>query len=275
MRTLLLVTCAVLISISASSQGLHSRATHLPCIEKEFPVIVHLSVDSISNRPFLSNKDVEGLLNLTSAFFDPICMSFTACEINHIDVYTFNTVVDSNRLTEMRILFGKPRRLNIYIVGSIPEAYCGTSMLYGIDKEHGEYIYLEREDCFDSLQGQLAHHLGHFFGLSDTYAGNATSYVNDQNCEIVADSLCDTATDPFGFFQGSPGRYIDPQGDFLDPINFVKDCEFILEEKDPDGEYYQPDVSNIMSAYPCKCGFTNGQFLKIVENYSKSENKPY
>ncbi len=257
------------------SQGLHSRAQNLTCLEKDFPVMVHLSVDSTTNQPFLSPADVETLMSRVSAFFEPICMSFSACEINVIDNYTFHNVVDESRFREMRILFGKPRRINIYILGTIPNGDCGISTFRGIDREQGEYIFLETDGCNDSLEGQLAHHLGHYFGLSDTYRGNDVEIVNDLNCAVVSDSICDTPTDPFGRFLGSAGNYLDPEGQLIDMSQFVVDCEFIHEEKDPDGEYYQPQVGNIMSAYPCRCGFTNGQFQKIIDNYNSATHRPY
>jgi len=275
MRKHLFTIIIVLFTVQGYGQGLHTRDTHLPCLEKNFPVLVHLSVDSTDGQSYLRDADVEDLLEKVSAFFAPICMSFTACEINRIDNYTFHNVVDDARYKEMRILFGKPRRLNIYILGTIPDAVCGRSTFYGIDKSDGEYIFLETEGCDDSLEGQLAHHLGHYFGLSDTYRGSDLEYVNDLNCAIVADSICDTPTDPFGQFQGNPGSYLDPEGGALDLKEFITDCEFTHELLDPNGEYYQPQVGNIMSAYPCRCGFTNEQFLKMIDNYNSATHKPY
>ena len=270
------------IVVSGQAQdGLHLRNINLPCIEKNFNVYVHLSVDSTTRQPFLGTKDVDRLMEDVSEFFEPICASFTACEINVIENYTFHEVVDTQRLLELEILFGKPRRLNVYILGTIPNASCGTSTYYGIHKEAGESIFLETAQCADGLAGQLAHHLGHYFGLTDTYHGNDIELVDDPNCAVVSDSICDTPADPFGIFLDIPGLYRDvlPDAVFLNERVtrefFVRNCEFILEHLDPVGEFYQPQVGNIMSAYPCRCGFTNGQFLKMVDNYNSATNKPY
>jgi len=200
-------------------------------------------------------------------------MSFSRCEINVIDNYSFHNIVDPLRLGEMNVLYGKPRRLNVFIVGSIPNATCGSSTTYGINKLDGEYIYLET-DCDDSLEGQLAHHLGHYFGLQDTYHGDQIEIVNDQNCTMVADSICDTPTDPFGSYIET-GSYEDVLPELIEMEEFVIDCEFIHEKQDPNGEFYQPQVGNIMSAYPCRCGFTNGQYEKMSRNYLNSSHKPY
>lgn len=275
MQNLLLACLMLSFYHLGMGQGLHSRAQNLSCLEKDFPVIVHLSVDSTNNQPYLSDADVSNLLTKVSEFFEPICMSFSPCEINPIDNYTFHNIVDDRRFREMRILYGKPRRINIFILGTIPDAQCGSSTFYGVDRENGEYIYLETNGCNDSLEGQLAHHLGHYFGLSDTYRGNDLEVVNELNCAVVSDSICDTPTDPYGRYQGAVGNYLDPLGTEIDMTQFLDDCEFIHELKDPNDEYYQPQVGNIMSAYPCRCGFTNGQFQKIIHNYNSATHKPY
>ena len=55
----------------------------------------------------------------------------------------------------------------------------------------------------------------------------------------------------------------------------LNQCEFIFPALDANGEYYQPDVGNIMSAYPCKCGFTREQYLKMAEVYFSSSVKQF
>ena len=164
-------------------------------------------------------------------------------------------------------------------MGSIPEASCGVSTYYGVKKEGGNDIYIEMDsrECSGSLAGQLAHHLGHFLGLADTYHGDDIEIVDDPLCAVRNDSICDTPTDPFGIFAGSSGLYANT--DFLPeeiPMgDFIGNCEFTHELQDPQEQFYQPQVGNIMSAYPCKCGFTNSQFRKMVKNYETSNHKPY
>ena len=260
---------------SQAQEGLHLRNINLPCLEKNFNVYVHLSVDSTTRRPYLGSNDVNMLMEEVSDFFEPICVSFSACEINVLENYTFHTIVDTQRITELEILFGKPRRLNVYILGTIPNASCGTSTYYGIHKEAGESIFLETEQCNDQLAGQLAHHLGHYFGLTDTYHGNDIEIVDDPDCAIKGDSICDTPTDPFGIYLDIPGQYNDVSPEQVNTSEFVRSCEFVLPHLDPNGQYYQPQVGNIMSAYSCKCGFTNGQFLKMIDNYNSASTKPY
>jgi len=275
MRTTIAIIFLITSLSVGHSQGLNSKSKHLPCIEKQFPVMVHLSSDSTNRQAFLTPDDVDSLMAKVSAFFAPICMSFSACEINVIENYTFHNLVDERRFRELRILHGKPRRINIYILGTIPEATCGHSTLYGVSKEHGEHIFLETDGCDDSLEGQLAHHLGHYFGLQDTYHGDGIEIVDDPNCSMVGDSICDTPTDPFGEYQEIAGSYKDILPEEVEMEEFLLDCEFIHELQDPNGEYYQPQVGNIMSAYPCRCSFTNGQLEKIMVNYNSATHRPY
>ena len=268
------------LSITTSAQtGLHTRNITLPCLDKNFNLMIHLSVDSITRQPFLTQADLDTLMTDVSKIFEPICLSVSACEVNIIENYTFHRIVDDRRLTELRVLFGKPRRINVYIVGSIPEASCGVSTYYGVKKIGGNDIYIEMDsrECSGTLAGQLAHHLGHFLGLTDTYHGDDIEIVDDQLCMIKNDSICDTPTDPFGIYAGNSGQYVNVNilPEDVPMSDFVVRCEFTHMLLDPQQEYYQPQVGNVMSAYPCKCGFTNDQFEKMVRNYRLSNHKPY
>jgi len=275
-KLILITFCLLGLSISESlGQSLHTRDQHLPCVEKHFNVYIHLSVDSTSRRPYYNKPAVDSLMARVSKFFEPICMSFSACEVNVIDNYTFHDLVDEDRIRELAVLWAKPRRLNVFILGDIPFEHCGLSTIYGIDQEDGGYIFLETEGCADTPEGQLAHHLGHFFGLQDTYHGDDPEVVDDPQCAVRSDSICDTPSDPFGLYSESQMIYQDIAADEVVMGDFVKACEFVHEKLDPNGRFYQPQVGNIMSAYPCRCGFTNGQFEKMVNNYNNSNHKPY
>lgn len=276
-QTILLFLFLAFCCCDLYGQGLHKRDQHLPCLEKNFNVFTHLSVDSVTRRPYVQDWEVDELMAKMSEFFSPICMSFSSCEIQDIVNYTFHNLVDDSlRIEELGVLYGRPNRINVYILGTIPNGECGHSIKYGINDEEGigGYIFLETE-CYMSLEGQLAHHLGHFFGLQDTYHGSLPEIVDDPNCAIVGDSICDTPTDPFGIYSDSLGVYFDVPPLTVGMGNFVRNCEFVHEPLDPNGQYYQPQVGNIMSAYPCQCGFTNEQFEKIVRIYNGVTTKPY
>lgn len=273
---LLFLLIVLMVSTSSAQSGIHTREQRLPCLKKEFNVYVHVAVDSITRQPIIDPAMVDSILEKTTAFFEPICLSFIACETNIIENYTFANLVNLTRIAEMNTLFAKPSRINIFILESMP-SFCGYSTTYGIHSKFGNSIFIERngKECNETLEGQLAHHLGHFFGLQDTYHGSEIELVDDPDCAIRADSICDTPTDPFGAYSDSLQLYIDVDPRAIQQTDFIIDCKFIHEMTDPNGRYYQPQVGNIMSAYPCKCGFTNQQFQKIASNYNRSNHKPY
>tara|TARA_R110001592_G_scaffold119491_5_gene322650 strand:- start:2429 stop:2758 length:330 start_codon:yes stop_codon:yes gene_type:complete len=107
--------------------------------------------------------------------------------------------------------------------------------------------------------------MGHYFGLPHTWAGaNApgSELADGSNCTTAGDQICDTPADPF--IEGTEGE------DYVDD-----DCRFIDMQQDANGDYYTPDIGNIMSYYPdrCKCGFSHDQFWVMVNTYLNSNPK--
>ena len=94
--------------------------------------------------------------------------------------------------------------------------------------------------------------------------------VDGSNCATAGDLLCDTPADPFGQTNATPEELALIAQGLLVSAFYGPSCEFIYEIKDPNGEYYQPDMGNIMSAYPCKCGFTQDQYRLMVETILSS-----
>ena len=93
--------------------------------------------------------------------------------------------------------------------------------------------------------------MGHYFDLLHTFEGNGSELVNGDNCEVAGDGICDTPADPFV-----------PNDEMAD---YMSGCTFINGKVDINGEFYRPDVGNIMSYYPCSCGFTTGQYIRMAE----------
>jgi len=131
-------------------------------------------------------------------------------------------------------------------------------------------IFVER-NCGDDLAAQVAHHMGHTFGLRNTYDQSTIELVDGSNCSTTGDLLCDTPADPFGQTYSTPQEQLLIEQGLLDTTFFSPDCEFVYEIKDPNGQYYQPDMGNIMSIYPCKCGFTQDQYRLMVETILESK----
>lgn len=262
----------------AQAQDLHRKNGDLPCLHKNFNIAVHVAVDSLNRDPIAAEPLINKMLEDASSYFQPICVSFTACEISIIeDNYAYANLQDApipveQRIQKMEALFAKDERINVFVVDSIQNIECGYGRLNGILTPDGATAVIELNNCPDQDNGKnLAHQLGHLFGLFDTYnLDEEIELFDGSNCATAGDLICDTPGDPYGKLIpvfGEPGTFITG--------NYLSECEFIFSGTDANDDYWQPDVGNIMSAYPCKCGFTREQYFKMVEVYNSSEVKQY
>jgi len=279
----MILLMALICGTHIDAQDLHRKNKDLPCVNKNYNIVAHVAVDSSQRQPIWTEDQVESIINITSKFFDPICMSFSLCEYNVLETdYTLGNIRNvpltiEDRYTELERNHHRIHKINVFFLDTIAGRFCGDSRYFGIMHQDSATVFLER-DCTDTSSEQLAHQLGHIFGLRDTYHPREVEYVDGSNCDEVADKLCDTPADPFGQFYITEEDSIKiVQGELFetDRFNYVNDCEFIYLLTDPNGEFYQPDVGNIMGPYPCKCGFTRSQYLKIVEAYEKVDPKHF
>lgn len=248
-----------------------SQSTGFPGINKDFKLLVHIPVDSASREAIVDDALINGTLADASKYFRHIGADFESCEKNIISNYTYANLVDSIRFLELKTLYNKPHRINVYFLERIPFVYCGSSTFDGIQTSDDATIFLER-DCADGYANQLAHHLGHLFGLEDTY-GSGNELANGSNCTTTGDKICDTPADPFLNYINSGLNELEA---FIVALPFlINDCEYISNITDINNDEYKPDLTNLMSAYPCKCHFTDGQLRKIVENYNQSIFKQF
>jgi len=262
-----------ILSNSLHAQQLHHANRDLPCVNKNYNLLAHVAVDSINRAPLYTAEELDTMIMKLNEFFSPICISFSLCEYNVLENdYSLGRVVSKpitydQQLLELKNRFSLRRRINIFFLDYMTNDNCGTSTFRGILTEIDANIYVERT-CNFELAGQVAHHLGHTFGLMDTYDPLTIELVDGSNCATTGDLLCDTPADPFG--QSSILNATQEELDLiaqnmLDTSFYGSSCEFIYEIRDPNGQYYQPDMGNIMSGYPCKCGFTQDQFRLMVE----------
>jgi hypothetical protein len=232
-------------------QSLHYTNKDLPCLNKQYQLYAHFIYDSL--RTTHSEVDLQNAIETANRMFEPICISFELCDTDTVFNYNFNIIVPEEEMTELSTEYVAQKRINLYLltdtlVGPTTAGICA-----------GNVGSLNNGNIFLKSLGSLTHELGHFFGLLHTFEGNGEELVDGSNCETAGDGICDTPADPY-----NPDHKVD---------EYVKDCIFYKDIKDANGDYYQPQVGNIMSYYPCRCGFTREQYLRMAQNYLNANKK--
>jgi hypothetical protein len=213
-------------------------------------------IKSSNDNPAVDTVAFKSALAAVNTIFAPIKVSFSLCEVRYIDNYNYDTINDQTR-KEALIKYQVANRINIFLVSSLAGTECGNADLGGILRSKQVGIFLLRGSCLNATT--LAHELGHYFSLGHTFGNTGsrtTETANGSNCEVAGDGICDTPADPYVI--GDNSLYIN------------SDCVFINSSlKDSNGDYYDPDVSNIMSYYfPCICNkFTWEQYEKMASYY--------
>lgn len=241
------------IAFNLSGQGeLRTLNKDLPCVNKKFQVYAHVILDSLGVARFTPDNLRSELTNVNDAFA-PICISFELCGIDTITNYEFDSTATPEEEAEIKTLFHVKNRINFYLVDQIFKEgvkFCGFASRGGIAAMNNGQVFIS--------SGCATHELGHLFGLPHTFENPGSELVDGSNCETSGDEICDTPADPY---TANPD------------IVWQNGCEFIWEGLDPNGQYYQPDVGNIMSYYSCTCGFTRQQYIKMANTYLNSNPK--
>lgn len=257
---------AILFSqLQAQSQDLLTTQAPLPCLNKEFTIVAHIVRDSFG-MPNVLEADIEESIDSLNTFFSPICASFEICEFNYIDNFQYDTISDDRpEWEEMLVKYNRPRRINMYFVESQEgNPFCGFGSLNGVAETTTNVGILIFKQCAGPDFKTIPNEMGQFFNLLHTFEGSAGSQmpnaelVDGSNCTTAGDEICDTPADPY-----IPGDPVDSY------VNEDENCLFIDRKRDADGEYFVPDVGNIMSYYPhaCRCGFTYEQYLRMANAY--------
>lgn len=255
MRKLLLLFLSIIFCSTLNSQDLNLKDTSLPCLNKKFTIVAHMVRDTAGDPNLTQANILEGIDHLNDAF-SPICVSFEICEFRYIDNFQYN-VVGGFDWQEMQVKYNLDNRINMYIVGEVISnpSYCGFATQGGITNLNSGGLMIEKW-CASNPKG-MAHEMGHYFGLLNTYEGHGVELVDESNCSTEGDLLCDTPSDPYH------------KDSIVTYVNYFLNCRFVYTGLDANGQYYEPDVGNIMSNYSgdCTCGFSNEQYLKMVETY--------
>ena len=253
-KTILFILLASFSTFFAQAQQYRHADKSLPCLDKEFSVVVHIVQDSLGGA-YHDSTSIKAAIKSLNPLFNPICASFTVCEVRFINNFQYSILdgPDDTKWDEMQIKYHVDNRINMYFVRELGGGEDGFAKLGSIAKMTKSGIVIKELNA-------IPHEMGHFFGLKHTFEGNGIELVDGSNCTTEGDLVCDTPADPF-----VPGEPVE---------GYVKmpDCLFISTKQDLNGQFYVPDVGNIMSYYPddCTCGFTHGQYARMAETYLNS-----
>lgn len=261
-----ILCCFLMGYLTSNGQNLHDKHANLPCLNKEFSIVVHIVQDSLGNDG-ITQANIQSLTDSLNVAFAPICVKFSICEFNQIANFQFDTLttLTNNEWDQLLTLNHKANRINLFFVGDsdVMEDECGFATFEGItDATNGGLFIHKNSDCtgLDNDKA-LIHLMGHYFGLLNTFEGSGNELVDGSNCTTAGDLICDTPADPYSI--GSPVNTF---------VNADDNCRFISILTDSNGALYRPDVGNYMSYYQneCGCGFTYGQYLKMANTYLNS-----
>lgn len=267
LRVTFLISMIILMwnPLQAQAVSYTTKEESLPCIDKEFSIFVHVIRDSLGNSG-ISVETIEEQLEGLNALFSPICARFSMCNIEYYPTYQFKDIWKKDQVVEMEKRYFVRNVINLFVIESqqlYPGDQCGFGRHLGVMYPDSGSIFIQKS-CFQT--NIIAHQLGHYFGLLHTWTGSGAELVDGSNCTTAGDFICDTPADPY-----------DP---FVDEPPFLgmgrEDCLFIYPATDANGEYYRPDVGNIMSAYQyCYCGFSRQQFALMAFHYQISLDKKW
>lgn len=258
--------------VSVNAQELLTTQAPLPCLNKKFTIVAHIVRDSLGEAN-IQEADIMESVDSLNFHFAPICASFEICEFNYIDNFQYDTLdADRPEWEEMLVKFNRPRRINMYFAAAQEDnPLCGFASLNGVTQSADSAGILILKMCAGPTFKTMSHEMGHFFNLLHTFEGAVGSspmpnpeLVDGSNCITAGDMVCDTPADPY-----LPG---DPVDNY---VNEELGCRFIDRKRDGNGDYFVPDVGNLMSYYPhaCRCGFTYGQYVRMAAAYlSAPEN---
>ena len=266
-----------IINLNAQTLPINEVSSSLPCLDKNFNVRVVVTVDSTNREPLLTEEEINTLLSDASYFFSPICMSFTSCSYDVIPNYSYNNLGTESRRIEMGVVYHYPRRITLFVVEEMSEdtrGKCGYSQLGGLNTRNNAQIFVSRS-CSDGLPEQFAHHMGTLLGLLDTNHEPGSELVDGSNCTTAGDMICDTPADSYGVLLNDTKSEWVPVHDTLLVETFLSGCDYKSNGTDINGQFFNPNTTNIMSTYPCKCAFTREQFLKMVDNYDSTNILKY
>jgi hypothetical protein len=156
--------------------------------------------------------------------------------------------------------------INMFFVNSITDDNNDDVDAYAHFPKTGDRIFI----IYNQMNSiNVVHELGHFFDLAHTHESiDGCEFADGSNCAGTGDLICDTPADPgiFKFiYDPDSCKYKDDVE--LSSSAYSSDCAkwengYLV---DPNGDRYQPDISNIMSyaLEDCQNNFTTQQYERM------------
>lgn len=252
---LTLILTSFIFSSHSFGQSNYLRNKSLPCLDKKFTIEVFWVNDSLNVDSTKIPNLNEAVADLNNAF-SPICVSFEVCKTNFVDLYQFANLASLSDFKELKKRFNSKFRINLYIVNNISFSDLGYTSFKSLKNINDAAIVITKNGLKYHV---ISHFMGTGLGLLTT---NETIYgkefADGSNCSTAGDKICDTPADP--------------NLDFTPLHN--NGCQLVNNIKDPNGNYYTPDISNYMSHYwGCQCKFSFQQYKLMAENYKTFPEK--
>ena len=222
------------------------------------PAKIHIVTDSFGSST-ISVDEILDEIDEANSFLSSAFLEITICDdINYIadnSLYNFDT-------SDQASLYANNQAdiMNIYFVESISNGdsnYCGYTYLPGQNSQYYDVIVMDNQCTNDPISSTLIHEFGHHFNLIHTHGpsnSNLTDeWVNGGNCGYAGDRVCDTPADP------------QLNSSNVSSVN----CMYTGNEIDAQGQFFDPDTSNIMSYSPNTCTdhISEQQFARMFAGY--------
>jgi len=202
-----------------------NRNARLLSPNEQIDVPITFHVEKENGNPVISDSEISSALATVNSWYAGGNIGFNSCGGTK-----FYKDGDEKKIND--------RTINVIVYKG--NAGCGAT---------AKHIYINI-NCIRTFQLILAHELGHVLGLPHTHGlgntGVTAELVDGSNCDVAGDQFCDTPADP----------------NLLNKVN-ANNCNYTGTVKDPNGQSYNPDVSNIMSYSmdACMNSFSNQQFV--------------
>lgn len=194
----------------------------------------------------LTEQDVSNVINDANVYFSEFGIKFIACSPNYIDnttIYNEKSMYGNISTNNSWHPYTTADMIDVFFVEEASSSGWGA-----LPSSSEDWIIITNVAALARLPEFIAHEFGHYFGLYHTHGTSCDNCTTDElangfNCSTAGDLICDTPADPNlgntlypGIMNGCTyiGTYTDANGNLQNVL-------------DANGDFYTPNVSNIMS----------------------------